>query len=349
MTIKNDMQSETYRNPESQDYSRTGSLQSIKWGIIGCGDVTEVKSGPAFNLVPNSSLVAVMRRDATKAQDYAKRHGVPKWYDNADDLINDNEVNAIYIATPPNAHAELTIRALKAKKPVYVEKPMALNYAQALEMVQASEKYQTPLYVAYYRRALPTFVKVKQLLNDGIIGAVKMVNIQLHKSFSQHDIWRVQPDVSGGGHFVDLASHQLDLLDFFFGPILKVNAFTLNQGNQYIAEDFVSAHFLLPNAVVANGSWCFTVPEFLQTDVFEIIGDKGKIKFSCFNFIPIEVSTFEGTQSFDFPAPQHVEQNLIQNVVDDLLGNGISPSNGVSGSRTNWVMDEVLKDFYSQL
>lgn len=324
-------------------------MEKVKWGIIGCGDVTEVKSGPAFSLVQNSELVAVMRRDANKAEDYAKRHKVPKWYSNADDLINDPEVNAIYIATPPNTHAQLTLKALKAEKPVYVEKPMALNYTEAMSMVKAAEDHKIPLLVAYYRRALPGFVKVKALLDSGAIGAVRLVNIKLYKFFSKQDndaSWRVDPNISGGGHFVDLASHQLDLLDYYFGAISQVKAFAKNQAGDYQAEDIVSAGFLLPNNIIANGTWCFTVSEDEEIDSFEIIGEKGKIEFSCFDFVPIELTIFGGMQSFEYEKPKHVQQDLIQCVVAELLGGKKSPSNGNSGARTNWVLDEVLKEYY---
>src|SRR5205085_8185937 len=102
-------------------------MDKINWGIIGCGDVTEVKSGPAFNKVKNSSLVAVMRRNAVKAKDYAQRHNVPKWYTDANDLIADPKINAIYIATPPSSHEKYTLAVLDAGKPVYVEKPMSID------------------------------------------------------------------------------------------------------------------------------------------------------------------------------------------------------------------------------
>lgn len=327
-------------------------MDLVKWGIIGCGDVTEVKSGPAFKLVKNSDLVAVMRRNATKAEDYARRHHVPKWYSNADDLINDPEVNAIYIATPPDAHAALTIKALFAKKPVYVEKPMALNYQQALQMLSASEATETPLFVAYYRRAMPLFLKVKELLQSGIIGNVRMVNIQLFKSFSSAEPfnespWRVNPEISGGGHFVDLAPHQIDLLHYFFGPVEKVIGIAKNQAMKYKPEDAVSATFVLPGNCIATGTWNFTVPPFLEKDVFEIIGDKGRISFSCFDFVPIELYTLEGTQNFAYPRPPHVEQDLIQSVVEELCGIGKSPCDATSAAHTNWVIDEILKTYYS--
>src|SRR6476646_8946793 len=127
----------------------------IRWGIIGCGDVTEVKSGPAFNKVPNSTLVAVMRRDGKKAEEYATRHQVPKWYDNADRLINDPDVNAIYVATPPSTHEQYTLAALNAGKPVYVEKPMALHAASAMRMAETAKEENLPLVVAHYRREQP--------------------------------------------------------------------------------------------------------------------------------------------------------------------------------------------------
>ncbi|MEQ1625662.1 MAG: Gfo/Idh/MocA family oxidoreductase, partial [Sediminibacterium sp.] len=146
---------------------------NIQWGIIGCGNVTEVKSGPAFNKVSNSSLVAVMRRDASLAEDYAKRHAIPKWYSSAHDLIHDPEVNAIYIATPPKQHEEYAIAAMHAGKPVYVEKPMALNLASCRRMEQVSKETGVKLVVAHYRRALPLFMRVKELLDQQAIGDIR--------------------------------------------------------------------------------------------------------------------------------------------------------------------------------
>jgi len=329
-------------------------MNKIKWGILGCGSVTEVKSGPAFNLVDNSQLVAVMRRNAQKAADYAKRHNVSKWFSNADELINDPDVNAIYIATPPNAHAELSLKALKAGKPVYVEKPMALNYAQCQNMVKASEQYKTPLFVAYYRRSLPGFKKVKELVDTGAIGPIKIINIQLYKPLSKNEIsgnlpWRVQPDISGGGHFVDLASHQLDYLDFLFGSVKEIVSIAINQTGKYDAEDIVTAGFLFNDDIIANCSWCFSVPDYLQRDSIEIIGTKGSIEFTCFNFTPIKLITSKGTQTFDYPRPKHVQYYLIQEVVNALLGKGKAPTEGNIAARTSWVMDEVLKEYYKNI
>ena len=319
----------------------------VKWGIIGCGDVTEVKSGPAFQKVENSELVAVMRRDSEKAADYAKRHGVPKWYDDADKLINDPDVNAIYVATPPSTHAEYAIRAMNAGKPVYVEKPMALNALECQQMVDTSKETGMPLFVAYYRRALPMFVKLKGLIDMNAIGDVKMVNLILHWAAKPEELdgsagWRVDPAISGGGHFHDLAAHQLDYLEYIFGPMKEAKGIAINQAGLYNIEDAVSATFQFESGILGTGSWCFTVPEKQSSDVTEIIGSKGRISFSFFSNTVLHVETETMVENFDIPHPEHVHQPLVDLVVKDLRDEGACPSTGETGMRSTILMDKIV-------
>ncbi|MFB3167855.1 Gfo/Idh/MocA family oxidoreductase [Neobacillus sp. 179-C4.2 HS] len=326
-------------------------LDKVRWGIIGCGDVTEVKSGPAFQKVNNSELVAVMRRTGELAKDYAERHQVPKWYDDADQLINDPDVNAIYIATPPGSHKEYTLKAAKAGKTVYVEKPMARNYAECQEMIVACEKAGVPLYVAYYRRAQARFLKIKELLENGAIGEVRFVSAtQYQMDFEagkqpEQLSWRVQPELAGGGLFFDLASHTLDIFDFLLGPIKSVQGIASNQAGYYSAEDIVSGTFLFESGVHGVGKWCFTA--FENEDVNEIIGSKGKITFSTFGNEPIRLTTEQGTEEWSFERPQHVHQPFVETIVSDLTSESSAcPSTGMSGARTNWVMGEMVKNYY---
>ena len=326
----------------------TGHIQDgeVRWGILGAGDVCEVKSAPAMNKIESSRLVAVMRRNATLAADYAARHGVSKWYSDADALIGDPQVNAIYIATPPNAHKELTIKAAMAGKPVYVEKPMARTYSECEDMISACSRAGVPLYVAYYRRALPHFVRIRDLLAEGRIGQVRHVRIDLNQALSAELVrnldndWRVDPEVAGGGYFYDLASHQLDLLDFLLGPIEAVSGFADNQAGQYAAEDIVAAAFRFASGALGSGTWCFTASAASASDLTTIVGDMGEIRFATFG--PGEftlVSTVKGEQKFKFELPEHIQQNLIESVVADLLGLGRCPSTGMSAARTNRVME----------
>lgn len=327
-------------------------LNKVRWGIIGCGDVTEVKSGPAFQKVNNSELVAVMRRTGHLAKDYAKRHNVPKWYDDADDLIHDRDVNAIYIATPPSSHMEYTIKAAKAGKPVYVEKPMARNFNECQKMIDACKGAGVPLYVAYYRRAQPRFLKIKELLENNVIGDIRLVRTTQFQQVSQEIIdsndvpWRLQPDISGGGLFFDLASHTLDILDFLLGPIKTVQGYASNQAGLYHAEDIVTGNYLFESGVHGVGNWCFST--FEKADVNEIVGSKGRITFSTFEHNPIVLTTANGTEEWSFDPLQHVHQPLVETIVAELTGNDIKcRSTGISGARTNWVMDQMVKYYKS--
>lgn len=330
----------------------------VKWGILGVGDVCEVKSAPAMQLIENSELVAVMRRNGDKAKDYAQRHQVPKWYDQADDLIHDPEVNAIYIATPPYAHEALTIQAAKAGKPVYVEKPMATSYTACQQMITACEQANVPLYVAYYRRMLPNFLKLKQLIESGAIGEVRLVKIEMYQSIDPAIVsktvdsmpvnWRIDPKIAGGGYFYDLAAHQLDYLDYVFGPIQTANGSTSNQAGLYTAADIVTSSFSFENGIQGIGSWCFTVDEQAVKDELTIIGTEGKLSIPFFGApeIKLEKSGLTAEKKYHFDLPKHIQQPLIQTVVDDLLGTGTCPSMGISAARTNWVMEEITKNYY---
>ena len=325
----------------------------IRWGIIGCGNVTEVKSGPAFNKVKNSQLVAVMRRDAALAEDYAKRHKVPKFYCEASKLISDPEIDAVYVATPPGSHAEYALASIKAGKPVYIEKPMALNYEECRTINEAAEKKSIPVFVAYYRRTLPGFLKVRELVDHGAIGNIRFVQINLFKTLSPDEksgkpSWRVDPLIAGGGHFFDLAPHQLDYLDFLFGPVRKVKSLVLNQANLYKAEDFVSAEFLFENNIAGTGIWCFSGAPASSRDSIEIIGEKGLIRFSCFDFVPIVLENNEGRKEFVNERPEHVQFYLIEQVVKALTENGTAVSTGTTGARTSRVLDEVVKEYYKK-
>jgi len=325
------------------------AVDSVCWGMIGCGNVTEIKSGPAFQKAQGSLLAAVMGRNAEKAKDYARRHGVPRWYDDAQALIDDPQVNAIYIATPPDSHAAYTLAAAKAGKAVYVEKPMALNSAECMAMITACRAAGTPLFVAYYRRALPRFRKVKELVDAGEIGPVRYVEVTLAQPDRTADAgelpWRVQPEIAGGGLFVDLASHTLDFLDFLLGPVRQARGFADNQGGAYPAEDIVSAAFRFESGVQAVGTWCFTAAA--EVDKVTLMGEAGQLCFATFADEPVMLENSHGRQIYEIPHPAHVQQPLIQQVVDELRGKGRCASHGDSAMRTTWVMERLLAGYYS--
>ncbi|MEK5494763.1 Gfo/Idh/MocA family oxidoreductase [Paenibacillus sp. FSL R7-0297] len=318
----------------------------IHWGIIGCGDVTEVKSGPALQKAGGSQLAAVMRRSGELAADYARRHGVPRWYDGAAGLIADPGVDAVYIATPPSTHMEYTLAAAQAGKPVYVEKPMGLNTAECEAMIAACGQAGVPLYVAYYRRGLPRFRKVKEWLDTGAIGEPRFVRtLHMTKPLAavSEENWRVDPEISGGGLLLDVGSHTLDLLDFLLGPIEDVNGYASNFGSPYKPEDTVSGRYRFETGVHGTGIWCFNA--FTNEDVTEIIGSRGSITFSTFAEQPVILRTEDGEYPEFIAHPPHIQQPLIQSIVDELLGCGTALSTGDTAIRTSRVMDELVRNY----
>ena len=302
----------------------------ISWGIIGCGNVTEVKSGPAFNKVTDSKLHAVMRRDAAKAEDYAKRHAVPVWYSDAEQLLDDPNVNAIYIATPPLYHEAYAIAALKRGKYVYVEKPVALNVAACKRISDVVSKTGGKLVVAHYRRGLPMFNHIKELVKNGAIGSIKSIRLNmcqpLHPSViaNSEENWRVDPAVSGGGYFYDLAPHQLDIIQYIFGKPLSWKGVSAKQSHQHAAEDAVAGVMLFENDIVFEGHWNFNIPALLKDDSCQIIGEKGYIQFPFFGN-EVRVATDEKVEMLPFVHPENIQHPMIGNVVNYFLGHGDNP------------------------
>ena len=323
---------------------------TIQWGFIGCGEVTEKKSGPAFGKIEGSEIVAVMSRDKEKARSYAERHGIKKYYSDAQSLVCDPEVNAVYIATPPSSHATFAIMAMKAGKPAYIEKPLASSYMDCLRVNRISKLTGIPCFVAFYRRYLPYFEKVRSIIQNEEIGKVLTVQIrfavpprELDYNSGKEMPWRLQPEVAGGGgYFYDLASHQIDFLQYLFGPIIEAEGFCQNMAGLYKVEDTINACFRFASGLSGSASWCFVAHESARRDRISIVGTRGKVVFSVFDYQPIVLDTERGQEKITVPNPPHVQMGLIEKVVRHLQGKETCDCDSISATATNWVMDRIL-------
>lgn len=305
---------------------------TIRWGIIGCGDVTELKSGPAFNLVEGSKIIAVMRRNGEKAADYAHRHGIAKWYDNADELLYDAEINSIYIATPPAFHKDYAIKALKLGHNVYIEKPVTLNAAEAREIAAAAAVSTGKLTIAHYRRAVPMFLYIKELLDRKVIGELRTIQIRMWQPLKPaliaetEENWRLDPAISGGGYFHDLAPHQLDLMLYYFGAPKTVHGFSLNQSKASQAPDHTAGIALFENDIVMNGSWSFNIDEEEEVDECLMAGSKGSITFPFFGKSVLwQNEETDEIQVIPFEHPAHIQHPMIERVVEFFQGAAENP------------------------
>jgi predicted dehydrogenase len=289
-----------------------------------------------------------MRRNGKLAEDYAKRHCVPKWYDNVESLISDPDVDAVYVATPPGSHCEYALRVCANGKPAYIEKPMARNHAECAQMVTAFRDQSQKLFVAFYRRALPRFVKTKELVDSGQLGTVSSVRYHYREPLQQKNQtelpWRFRAETAGGGLFFDLGSHALDVLDFLLGPLTDFAGIAGNRAAAYDVEDNVVMHFRTALGIPGCASWDFA--GFDREDRIEIVGSRGRVALSVFANEPVQLRTGAGIEYFDMPNPRHIQQPLIQTVVDDLVGKSVCPSTGESAARTAIVMDSVTQNYY---
>jgi 1,5-anhydro-D-fructose reductase (1,5-anhydro-D-mannitol-forming) len=324
-------------------------MHTVRWGMIGCGDVAEVKSGPALQKAEGSSLFAVMRRDRGKAEDYARRHGVLRVHDRAEDLLEDTDLDAVYIATPPSSHYELALKAATAGKPCLVEKPMAMNHAQCLQMVEAFRAAQCPLWVAYYRRALPRFLKVRELLRADAVGRLTSIHVKVTDPLATGEAakaWRFNTEIAGGGLFLDLASHYFDIVDFLAGPITAAAGFALNTGGAYAAEDVTAAAFRIGDTAAGTGIWNFNAPASADSIVFT--GSEGEIATAVRADEDVVVTRGGQRSLYRFRNPPHVHLPLVQTIVDELRGRGKCESTGESAARSAWVTDMCLETYYGR-
>jgi len=317
----------------------------INWGMIGCGDVTEVKSGPAFNIPEKSRLFGVVSRTESSAKDYAKRHNIPRVFRTVSDLIDCSEIDAVYIATPPSSHAALALEVARANKPCCIEKPIANNYSNALQVTEAFKTAGAPLFVSYYRRSLPRFLTIRFWILEGKIGNVRHIHWGLMQRPKAEDIdqdyaWRKDPNHAPGGYFDDLACHGLDLFDFFFGEITQAHGISVNQQGIYVVPDSVSANWRHKGNVTGTGFWNFCANE--NSDEVVIIGEKGKIIFSIFDDTSPRYEVIGEIVSVDIDHPQHVQKYHVEGMIDQLLGGFSYSSTGESATRTAWVCEQIL-------
>lgn len=320
----------------------------IRWGIIGCGSVAESKSGPSLMNAPGSALVAVASRRPRSAQEFAERHGIEHWYNSPSELIAAPEVDAVYIATPPSSHCEYALAVARIGKPCCVEKPMAMDSGEALRMINAFTSAGTPLFVSYYRRSLPRFEAIRDLMASNRIGAPVHVEWHLRRTPSLADPdkdWRLNPKESPGGRFDDLACHGLDLFDYLIGPIAEATGIQSNLQREHGVPEAVSAGWIHACGTTGNGSWLFNAP--FRRDEARIIGTQGEIAFSVFDEAPVRVET--GTESFclniDTPIP--IQICHVERMCRQISGGLEHPSTGMSAARTVDIMSRILNPIQS--
>lgn len=318
----------------------------LSWGIIGCGDVAEKKGGPALYTAADSELIAVMRRDKAKAEDFAGRHGAKRHYDRVEDLLNDPEINAVYVATPPYVHAEQTIQAAQAGKHVLCEKPMAMNASDGEAMISACAANGVQLMIAYYRRRFPAALKIKELLEEGAIGRPITAGVQIAARYSppatESKKWRTDPKLAGGGLLMDLGSHAIDLLHFWLGDVCDVAAFVDTIAYDVAVENSSSVILRFRNGAQATVRVNHNVG--VGRNVMELDGASGRIELvRGLGCTGVELKTSDGEQSFDLPRPKITHLGIVENLVAGISNAEPNCVTGEEGLKTAKVLDAAYE------
>ncbi len=315
-------------------------MKTIGFGIIGCGEVTEKKSGPAFQKIEGSRLAAVMRRDPVKLEDYARRHGVEKYSTNYLDLLTDPEIDAVYIATPPHMHYFYTLEAARHGKHVYVEKPMATTVQECREMMDACKANGVKLFVAYYRRGQEKFRKIKETVESGEIGKVRSFQYTYAcpvPAFNKERSWLLSKKEAGGGLLYDIGSHMVDTLQFVLGDISMAAGISANISKAYDVFDVTSGFLRFTNGV--QGALQLSFHALESRDEAVIYGSEGSLRFSIMDMEPIVLLKDGREERIAFEPLMHVQMPYIQHVVRVLQGVDADDTTGISGLRTQEILE----------
>jgi predicted dehydrogenase len=307
----------------------------INWLVIGIGDITTRRVVPGIQAEPRSQLYGIVTRDSAKASAYPN---VRVW-SSLEAALTDQEIHAVYVASPVFLHAPQAIQSLKAGKHVICEKPMAMNEAEARTMVRAAEESGKTLGIAYYRRCYPKVQRAKQLIEQGAIGKPVVAELTNHGWFdgSGSRSWLVDPAKAGGGPLFDIASHRIDVLNYLFGKPLRVNGQLSNVAHHYAVEDNATVMIEYENGVrgVVDVRWHSKI----SRDECRIRGTDGEIEMSPLNGPDL---IYPGGRE-NLPAHENLHYPMIENFVNAALDGKALLSSGESAYLTDWVTEQARK------
>lgn len=296
---------------------------NICWGLLGVSDATEIKSGPGLYKNPNSVLEGVYDQNKEKALRFAFRHGAAKAFESVEDMLADQYIDIVYIAAPADMRCALALQCLEAGKAVYIENPIALSYEQALAIDAKAKAEKLPAYAALYRRGLPKFMNIKNLLTSGQIGDIRMIRVtHWAKPTEGEKKGEAMPQFQGGDKFWRLGIETLDILEFYFGKMTDFTGQVFNQGGSDPTGDTITATFRHENGAVGTGSWCYAADKD-QEEVM-IVGSKGNLRFSVFGKEAVILEKRGEFEMFNYRMPNHIAMPYQAGIVRELLDMGES-------------------------
>lgn len=317
---------------------------NVRWGMIGTGDVTERKSGPALYLAERSELIGVTNRTRERAERWATQHGEPQVYDSAEEMLADDRINAVYIATPPSTHAQYTAQAAHAGKHVLCEKPMAMNVDECRQMNAVCREHNVSLTIAFYRRFFPVVQKMRELVDAGEVGRVLRISAKTISPFSPPNAepWRLDAAVAGGGFLMDMGTHRFDLFNYFVGSPQRVLGIVGTQSLEAEVDDVASIAMQFADGVQGSAAFHWNCP--LGRDELEIVGTEGILTTDSLSGAGrLVLETSKGRELWALPSSMPVHLNLVQRFVDHVLDDAPNPCSGESGMVASEMVEAIYR------
>jgi predicted dehydrogenase len=318
-------------------------MKKLRWGLIGCGDISRKRVAPALRDLEQCELLAITRANYDLAESFAKEFGAKRWYKDWQDLIVDEEIDAVYIATPVYMHAEQAIAAATAGKHVLCEKPMALHAKDCDRMIATCEKHDVKLGVAYYRHFYPVITRAKEILSSGEIGEPIIVEIHAFERFDRKPdeprYWLLEKKLAGGGPMMDFGCHRIEILQHLFGSVEEMQSQIFNLHFKREVEDSAYVSLLFENQIHTIIRVTHAVYE--ARDTLDIFGTKGTIHIPVLNDGTLIVNTEEGERTELHPPHQNVHQPLVEDFTTAVLENKDPAVNGLVGREVTLILDKI--------
>ena len=315
----------------------------IKFGLIGCGDIAHKRVAPALRGSKICELIAVSRRRSNLAESFAKEFGAPRWYADWRELLQDDDISAVYVATPVHLHAEQTIAALEAGKHVLCEKPMALTVAECDRMIATCDDHKRKLGIAYYRHFYPVVKRIRQIIEDGEIGTPVIAQMNAFEWFDPSEghprSWLLKKQLSGGGPMFDFGCHRIEVLLDLFGSVEEVKAKATNQFFHREVEDVGTVVMKFERGTIAT----LTVAHSAQQpqDTFDIFGSEGSIHVPVLNEGKLNVTTNAGIREESHPAASNLHAPLIDDFARAIMEDRQPLVDGAIGLAVAAIQEEI--------
>lgn len=308
-------------------------MQKLNWGLIGCGDISRKRVAPALRDLDDCELVAVNRANAALAEEFAQAFGARRWYRDWRELLADDEVQAVYIATPVSLHAAQTIAAAEAGKHVLCEKPMAMDVAECDRMIAACAANGVKLGIAYYRHFYPVIQRVKEILAAGTLGTPVLAQVNAFEWFNpapgEPRYWFVQKEFAGGGPMMDFGCHRIEVLLNLLGPIANVHSSVGQVLFEREVEDTAVAVFDF--ASHARAVLSVTHAAWQSQDTLTIFGSAGSLHIPALNQGVLHVKTPNGEHSEAHPPHANIHQPLLADFTHAVLADQLPAVGGEIG------------------